>query len=78
MKRIVLDICLSQIPAGKIKEAKNGQRYVKLVLTEMRQPDRWGNEYTIFALQQPDEDRVYVGKGKAYEAKPANDYPSEL
>ena len=79
---IVLDICLSDIPQDKIKRASNGKEYVKFSISEMKQPDKWGTEYTVYMQQSKDErnePRQYVGKGKEYGKKPQfTDFPDSL
>lgn len=81
---IILDICLNDIPQDKIKVAVNGKKYVKFVVSQMKQADRWGNDYTVY-MQQPQDQRgkprQYVGKGKEFGAKKPhalNDYPDDL
>ena len=80
---ITLDIDLTMLPKDKIKEAKNGHKYIKLTATTMRQPDNYGNDLTVFITQTKEErgqsDRMYVGKGKTWqERKQVNDFPSDL
>lgn len=73
---IVLDICLSDIPAEKITTGKNGKKYCKMCLTEMRQRDKWGNTHTVYMSQSKEEraarvEKQWVGKGTDY-ASPAD------
>ena len=80
---ITLDIDLSTLPKDKIKEGSNGHKYIKLTATTMRQPDKYGNDMTVFISQSKEErgkvDRMYVGKGKTWEDRQkVNDFPNEL
>lgn len=79
---IYLDINLSAIPKEILKKATNGATYCKLYLSKMRQPDKYGNEYTIYAKPDKDAERIYVGKGKEYgqqQALPAaQDFPADM
>ena len=67
----VLDICLSDIPKDRIKEGRNGKKYLDIVVTEMRQPDNYGNDLTVYVQQTKEErqdkaPKIYIGKGKTY------------
>lgn len=69
-----LDIDLTQLPKDKIQEGTNGHKYIKLTVGTMRQPDKWGNDLTVWVAQTKDEraakaDRFYVGKGKTFGEK---------
>lgn len=67
---INLDIDLTMLPKAKITEGKNGHKYIKLTASTMKQPDKWGNDMTIYISQTREErgkvDRLFVGKGKTY------------
>lgn len=79
---ITLDIDLTMLPKDKIRQASNGHKYIKLSATTMKQPDRYGNDMTLYITQSKEErgqDRIYVGKGKTWEERQkVNDFPSEL
>lgn len=71
---IVLDICLSDIPRERITTGKNGKKYCKLCVTEMRQPDNYGNSHTVYMSQTKEEraaraEKQWVGKGTLYEGQ---------
>lgn len=74
---IVIDICLSDIPKESITLAKNGKKYLKLVLHERKSEGKFGETHTL-QLSQTKEERstsnkpTYVGSGKKYtfEQKP--------
>ena len=44
---IKLNVCIDDIPAEHIQEAKNGKRYVRLEVKERREADQWGNTHSI-------------------------------
>lgn len=66
---LILDICLSDIPAAARRKAKNDKFYTNMVIDEMKKPDDYGNTHTVY-MQQSKEERqaktpkVYVGKAK--------------
>lgn len=69
---IVIDICLSDIPAeARIKSEKNGKVYAKFVVDERKEKDKFDNTHNV-AINQTKEQReakqpkVYVGNGKQY------------
>lgn len=79
---ITLNIDLSSLPKEKIQEGKNGHKYIKLTVGTMRQPDKWGNDLTVWAAQSKQDrdfrnERIFVGKGKTYgeEKKEQPDLP---
>lgn len=68
---INLDIDLTMLTKDKIQEGTNGHKYIKLTVGTMRQPDKYGNDLTVWVAQTKDEraakaDRLYVGKGKTF------------
>lgn len=71
---INLDIDVTMLPRECIREAKNGHKYLKLTVGTMKQPDKFGNDMTIWVTQTKEEreekaDRVYVGKAKTFGEK---------
>ena len=66
---LILDICLSDLPAAAITTAKNGKKYIKLVCSERKEPGKFGETHYI-ALSQTKEEReakkptTYVGGAK--------------
>lgn len=68
---IVIDICLTDIPKELITEAKNGKKYLRLVLNERKSEGKYGETHTL-QLSQTKEQReakaapVYVGSGKEF------------
>lgn len=79
---IVIDICLSDIPASaRTKSEKNGKVYAKFVVDERKEKDKFDNTHSV-AMNQTKEQReakeakVYVGNGKefVFNAKPKIDY----
>lgn len=86
---ITLDIDLSMLPKDRIKEGANGHKYIKLTVSTMKAPDKWGNDMTVFVSQTKEEreqraDRLFIGKGKNWPdrqpsaPKPVNDFPEDL
>lgn len=67
---IKINIDLTQIAqAKKHRKAKNEHNYIDLIVTEMKQPDEYGNDLTIYISKTKDESdsgepTIYVGKGK--------------
>ena len=72
---IIIDICLSDIPKESIALAKNGKKYLKLVLNERKSEGKFGETHTL-QLSQTKEARqagvkpTYVGSGKTYSFAP--------
>lgn len=79
---ITLDIDLTAIPKERIKEGSNGHRYAKFTVSTMKQPDKWGNDLTVYLSQSKEErgrvDKMFVGKGKNWpereQRQPVNDF----
>ena len=68
---IKISICLSDLPKEKITTAGNGKKYVDLVVSERREPSKYGGTHTIYVPQSKEEregntPRVFVGKGTEY------------
>jgi hypothetical protein len=69
MSKLIIDICLSDIPKEVMTEAKNGKKYVKLSLVERKEPGKYGETHFV-AITQTKEQReakaptVYVGSAK--------------
>lgn len=68
---ITVSVCLSDIPKSEIVEAKNGKKYVNLVLDERREVGQYGETHMLYMLQTKEErqnkaKKVYVGSGKEY------------
>lgn len=67
----ILGICLSDIPKNRMHKASNGKIYANIVVADLKEPDRFGNDLTVF-MQQPKDEREagtakeYIGKGKRY------------
>ena len=77
----ILDICLSDIPREEIREGKNGKKYIKLLVSERREPDNWGNNLCVkisVPKERKDERPIYVGGGKTLEPKKTYGYKGEL
>ncbi len=71
---ILLNVCLSDIPKGKIRTAKNGKKYIDLVLFERKETSQYGETHTLAVSKTKEEreanaDTVYIGSGKATQRK---------
>ena len=70
MALINCSICLSDIPADRIKLFdKNGKKYLSIVVAELREADEYGNTHSIYISQTKEEreareKRTYIGRGK--------------
>ena len=71
MALINCSICLSDIPADRIKLFdKNGKKYLSIVVADLREADEYGNTHSIYISQTKEEreareKRTYIGRGKA-------------
>ena len=79
----MVGICLSDIPKEKIKVAENGKKYLNIVVSQMREPDKYEQTHTVFVSQSKDEreareDKVYIGKGKMMEFTPQATNPADI
>lgn len=68
---IVIDICLSDIPADARVTAQNGKIYCKFVVDTKREADKMGNTHCAYINQTKEQreakvDKVYVGNGKEF------------
>lgn len=66
---INVSLCLSDIPKDRIKVAKNGKKYLSVVVSRLREPDAYENTHSVFVNQTKEErerkdPRKYIGKGK--------------
>jgi len=62
-------ICLSDLPKEKINTAKNGKKYISLVMFDNEQPDQFGNDFAVQVSRTAEErtsgaKALYVGNGK--------------
>ena len=68
MSKILLDVCLSDIPVERRKTARNGKVYTKLEIGELREPDDKGNDHFVRCYtpvaERENSRPVYVGRGK--------------
>ena len=69
-----LSICLSDIPKEKITTAKNGKKYVALVVWENREQDKYGNTHSVqMNKENKEEPTKYVGNGVDYDKRKPTD-----
>ena len=68
-----LSICLDDIPEEHIaKSAKNGKRYVKLTISDMQQPNDFGNDvYATVNTWKPNTEQ-------SHQARPQNDTETKM
>lgn len=67
----VISICLDDIKEERVTTARNGKRYVNLVVNDKKESDQYGNNVEVYHSQTKEERtakaaRIYVGKGKSY------------
>lgn len=80
-----INLEVSLIPKDKIKQLESGKKFLNLILSEMQQPDKYGNTHTVFISQTKEEreskqPKIYVGKAKKVgqsEGKPAQPAPQQ-
>lgn len=80
MAHLLLDICLTDIPKERIKEARNGKKYLKVEVGELREKDEHDNDsYVRIYINKADREAgvqtKYIGRGKTLaprENSPAN------
>ncbi len=66
---IVIDLCLSDLPREKIKQASNGKKYINLILSERKEVGKYGETHTLIVSKTKEERQapnVYVGSGKEF------------
>ena len=78
----VLNLCLSDIDKSKIFTAKNGKKYLSVVVTERKEVDQFGNDLVVYVSQSKDErdnksPKNYIGNGKTFVEKPTAAQPQE-
>jgi hypothetical protein len=66
---LILNICLSDIPAESRSKGKDGKIYANFVVTELREKDKFDNTHTVYMSQTKEQReanpaKVYVGRGK--------------
>lgn len=69
MAHLLLDICLTDIPKDRIKEARNGKKYLKVEVGELREKDERENDHFIRVyINKADREAgvqtTYIGRGK--------------
>ena len=78
----VLNLCLSDIDKTKIFTAKNGKKYLSVVVTDRKEVDQFGNDLVVYVSQSKDErdsksPKNYIGTGKTYGEKQTTAQPQE-
>ena len=80
---IPISLCLSEIPKGKIKQAKNGKMYCNLVVVERREKGQFDETHYVAVSQTKEEresgfDKIYCGSGKEYNPQPQQPTPEAI
>lgn len=70
-------ICLSNLVAAPFNKDKNGRTYLKVCVASRREPDKNGNQYTVYLNQTKEQregkaEKKYVGSGKEITAGSGN------
>lgn len=83
MGLINCSVCLSDIPKDKIKEGRDGRKYLNICVAERRTPDQYDNTHTIYVSQDKDEriakaEKKYIGSGRAYNPQPVAATPEAV
>ncbi len=55
-----INVCLDDIPNEMIEKSKNGKRYVRMTISEMREKDRYDNTHTVFVENRKQEKQDVV------------------
>lgn len=76
---ITANICLSDIPKERIREA-NGKKYCNIVLDTLREVDDKGNTHSVYMSQTKEErtakvKKQYIGRGKDWNAGKSQQQP---
>jgi len=53
-----------KIPKDKLYVGEKGT-YLDCKVAERREPDQYGNTHTIYIQKSKDDEKVYIGEGKA-------------
>ena len=69
MALILIDICLSDIPANKMTQATNGKFYTKLMVADLKEVDERGNTHNVYVNPSKEEREakaktIYIGRGR--------------
>jgi len=71
-----IKLTVSDIPKEKIFIGQKG-KYLTVIVSEMQQPDKYGNTHTVY-IEHTKEEReakaakIYIGKGSAINFKPSS------
>ncbi len=55
-----------KIPKDKLFKGEKGT-YLDFKVAERREPDQYGNTHTCYVQKTKDDEKVYIGEGKAVE-----------
>ena len=57
-------INVKKIPKDKLFEGEKGT-YLDIKVAERRETDQYGNTHTIYIQKSKDDEKIYIGDGKA-------------
>lgn len=57
-------INVNKIPKDKLFKGDKGT-YLDIKVAERREPDQFGNTHTIYIQKSKDDEKIYIGDGKA-------------
>jgi hypothetical protein len=71
MSLINISICLTDLPKDKIKEGKNGKKYINLCVASRKEVNQYGDTHTVYVSQTKEEREAnipltFVGAGKEF------------
>jgi hypothetical protein len=66
---------LSKIPKEKIKEDRNGNKWLDITIWFNEEPDQYGNNLSVQVSAKKDEPKVYIGNAKFYVPKEDKEPP---
>ena len=80
---IQISLCLSDLPKDKIKQAKNGKKYVNLILAERKEKSKYGETHTLMVSRTKEEREAnpktgFVGSGILYEDNSTSVTPEDI
>lgn len=60
---IEVKLNLHEIPKEQIYVGEKG-KYLTIQISEMQQPDKFGNTITVYIWDKETKSKIYIGKGK--------------
>ena len=70
-------INLTKIQKDKLfKSEKTGAIYLDVKIAERQAPDNYGNTHTLYIQKAKEDEKIYIGEGKAVQFESAQTRPS--